>query len=424
MLQLLSGVTAVARAAPAGSPVDAQAVASLVALVRLLAQSCSQGVLSGALLEVAAAMELAHLLLIGGGDNRRGSCSCWLHSSGGNSFCASITSPSNSRLGAAFDLGTVLEQLCLVGAIVVETRADRLMLAPKGLQLHLRHLALLVAAVRRAGLRPAGALNASFDPSGASSSGTPSCADPSQVLGGWDAATVMPNPPPAGLLLAVSSMVGNYLFAMLEQPGAEACPRCTPQQMLLVLEGATRCCGQEAGAGADHQVMAFDLLSLHLIKFKADWRPWLPAFMLPAVRTLSAWLLVAAQQLRSGPPMGPADAAAGRAGSSSSSSSAGGGPMAKLAASMQYALAMVLLLPGGVLEAPEQHSEVQLEQLLACCELVQRTGWRPEPDCSVSLGLHVIQVSSAGRLLPIGHWHRAASSQLAGHSRRPPHAAL
>jgi hypothetical protein len=40
---------------------------------------------------------------------------------------------------------------------------------------------------------------------------------------------------------------------------------------------------------------------------------------------------------------------------------------------MARALAMVLVLPGGVLEAPDQHNGVQLEQLLACCELVMRT---------------------------------------------------
>jgi hypothetical protein len=368
-------------------------------LVRLLVQSCSRDLLQGALLPAAAAMQLADLLLIGGGDRRQGACSCGMHSSGGsgNSFVAAITSGASpqhadERTAAAVHLGAVLDELAFLHQIASKSPAGWLLLARTGLQLHLRHLALRLAAARQLpGPQPAGSQGASsVAASGSGSSGggggVPSCADPSQFVAGWDGAAIMSGSArEADMALSVVVLVLSALSTLLEQPGAAACPRCMPQQLLLVLEGATRCCSlEEPGAGL--QAEALLQLGRLLRTFSEAWMP--AAFMVPAVPTLTAWLLAAAQQLRAGPPDGPAAVVAGGASSSS------GGPAAELAASMERALAMVLVLPGGVLKAPDQHSGVQLEQLLACCELVMRAPCHGQCVAGghTLLGVQVIQV--------------------------------
>ena len=417
VLQLLSGVTAVARAMPFGARENLSAVDCLRVLVRLLLQSCSPDVLRGALLQVAAAVELADLLFIGGDDSRQqgSSCSCGVHSSSG-SYVAAIASGPNPQHSPAYRWAIdVLDDLGYMHQFVIQSAADTLFLA-RGLQLRLRHLAVLLAAAPRAASGPAGMQGSSSGADGGGSGGSsgggggsgdssscvsvPSCADPSLFLGGWDAAAVMltfPHWAASGVM--VSGVVMSALSALLEQPGAAACPRCTPRHLLMVVEGATRYCGlDEAAAG--HQESTFLLLTQLLRGHSAAWRPWLPAaFMVPAVPTLTAWLLAAAQQLGAGSPAGPAAAAPGSAGSSGGSGAAA--VKSILAESMYKALIIVLTLPGGMLlEVPDQHSNVPLEQLLGCCELLMRMlhgqhGWT---NRAVMLGLAVMQVTGVGQL--------------------------
>jgi hypothetical protein len=406
--QLLTGITAVMRAEPASSDVQPSAPFCLMTLVELIQSACSPDVLQRALPQVAAATELADLLLTGGAGSRAGAgagsraggCSCGLASARDATLCSRAAVrgvvaggtrlEQASALVFAKGLGKLLQRLTELHFAVRPSHADEMLLASKGgLQLMLRDLALRVAGARRPAPQPAGGGRARRGDAGAAGvadaghSGIPACTDLSLFLGGWRAEAVNNHHWPAMLLLEPVIAVAVALSNVLAASGAAACPRCAPQQLLLLLEATLMYKGAGAAAVALQGKVVSGIDGLIRAQ-RPGWESWLPlGFLVPAVRMLSAWLLAAAEQLAVPPP---ADAPGGSA-----------SDMLALAATMHIGLAMVLGSPGKVIEAPQQHGEVPMQQLLGSCEVVLRTQMRLKLVASVELGLIVLQVSG---LLP------------------------
>jgi hypothetical protein len=409
LLQLLSGVTAVVRTAPLSPATEQAAAASLGALVHVLHSLYLASLQEPAHLlpAVAAAMELADLLLNGGAGSRQGRCSCGM--SGGSSTTTSsrcgAAAPSDRRarqggLSAhvAAMVHPLLAPLCTMQLLASTSDAAVRLLESKGSHLlHLQYLALCVAAARappatcgQRGRRPSAA---SASASASASSDIPSCTELASFLGhhvGPDLSYPIWNP--EGQLFQIM----NSLTQALEAPGgaAAACPRCTPQQIVLVLEAAAR----TSLADATTSCIQLNMLTRLFAAMENAWQPWMAseAYMPAAARILTAWLPAAAQQLGAGGAMAPA------AGASGASSSGGlcASVRRRLASAMLHAVIHVLLKPGGVIQAYAQHSEVAVQQLLGSCELLLRT----EPSLGLVarpgtiLGLAVLQVCRAACL--------------------------
>jgi hypothetical protein len=165
-----------------------------------------------------------------------------------------------------------------------------------------------------------------------------------------------------------------YLLTVQLAPGAPTCPRCAPEQVLLIV-----------GALTAHPDQARCAL-LSTLSFLVQGRPWQAAFMRRAAPTLSAWAVAAAQQL-------PVSAAA--AGASSSSSAGDAAAVTEMAIAVLQVVRLIVQLPGGVLQAPdgpEEQQAQQLEQLLACAERALRCSAGGERAKSVGLALEVLQV--------------------------------
>jgi hypothetical protein len=396
-LPLLSGLTAAVRAAPGDAEVEQSAAACLIALVDLLHRESTrpQRTRGGirALQHVAAAVELADLLLAGGGGSRaagRGACSCGVHDASSSTFCGRLAGSRSAGSRCPFDASDfdwLLRQLTELQASVAEEVPDQLMLVSKGgLQLMLRGAALHMAALRRQqGGRAVPAAGA----------------DLALFLGGWDAAVVVPRATSANRGLAVPvSQISLFLEGVVDAPGAVACPRCLPQQLLLVMEAA-----------AHSDEIGMNVCGLHnLIRnFQEPWRPWLPAFMGPAVRLAPPMLAAAAAELQAGPP---AVTRAGRPMRSLPDLGDGWPNDTDIWTSVRAGMArsllcIVLLMPGGLVEAPEQHAGAPLEQLLGSCEVVVRAlgrvagpgfGMVIDPGAKMDLAVGLLKVGGVGGL--------------------------
>jgi hypothetical protein len=410
VVQLLGGVTSVVSAAPTSRSVERPAAVSLICLAcGIMYPALRQ---SDSLPAVAAAMELADLLLNGGvGSGRQGGCSCGLADAAASSS-ARRPSPAVVRI-----LAPLLSRLEHLQAYTSnEDAAAQRLLASKGSHaLIVRHLAWHVAAARAsAGPQRGGHGTASGagSSSAASAAGAvPACADLVPFLAGWEGAPTLQ----AGDALSPLTMTMRTLTWQLEAGvGAPAaCPRCTPAQMLLVLEGAARWSIQPAASSspggvnraAAHAVNVVRNLSLLFSALVQAEPAWLSsaAYAVPAARVLAAWLQAAAQKLAENAPTSAAGLSL-----ASSSESVSSGDMRGLAGAMVLALFHVLLTPGGVIEAHSQHSQVPVQQLLGSCELLLRTDSRDVRELSVPVGLGVLEV----RRLPRGCTccHAASSS--------------
>jgi hypothetical protein len=216
-----------------------------------------------------------------------------------------------------------------------------------GLALELQHLALAVLQARQ--LRAAGRRGGA-----GGGSGVPSCADPAFFLGDVGAGAL-----PAVLRGPVMFLSNNAGFLAVtlramgisgvrsRQPG---CPRCTPQQLLLLLEAATLF-PPEAAVRRDKAYNHVASACMFVAAHRAPERPWLPQFMDKAVPTLAAWVLAAAQQLPRTDVFVRTQAQA---------------PALSLAAS-------VLLMPQGALQSVEHGQVAALRRLLATQELALRS---------------------------------------------------
>jgi hypothetical protein len=382
-----------------------------------------------------AAVQLANQLVNGSGcasPGSSGGCCCCLASSHGSSAASPVCVLAFSR--AAQPLQTcsgwrVGRMVCELMDVLTEVQlsarsgaSDVYLLASRGgLLLQLQEAALMLLAVRKHQGAPQGRLGGSGAASsggrgrgrrsnataaGSSSSSStstststsnltaiPSCADLAAFLGQVDTAA-LEHPPLkwdalCGNLVQRSGGLCYALAAMLAppQPSPPACPRCAPQQLLLLIDTVTTL-PHLALQLASSSTPAIDTLDRLLAARADDWQAWLPRLMKQAVPTLSAWVLAAAQQL----PMGPA--ATSVAASSTGSSS-------RLASSVLHAVRMILLRPGGVLASPQQHQGVPMQQLLACAERALRcipdaSGTLAMPEI-MALGVEVAQVGGRRR---------------------------
>jgi hypothetical protein len=398
MLRLLTGVTAVVKVS-SDATYETQAMCCLQSLLDILTE-CEEDVLRRALPQVAAAVELADLLVLGGAGSRAGSdggrshCSCGLHSASCTTFISRVAvlgdpTPTVGGRGHAAELGELLRKLAVLQESAANSLADEQLLARKGgLKLRLLDLALLLAAARRT---VQAARSQQGGASASTSAGLVRCADLSAFLGEWDPSAIVPGRVEPHMLLDAASSLAAALDRVMTAPSAGACPRCAPAQQLLVLEAELMCNGEDAifaraqAAFLGARQQFFGALVGAVTTHQAAWRPWLPAFMQPAVKTVSAYCLAGAEELRAGPP--------GQAAGSGAGSTAA---HLALASAVESGLAVVLVLPGGVLEALDQHSGVALEQLLGCCELVLRTQAAHRHRSLMPVGAMVLRVGPGG----------------------------
>jgi hypothetical protein len=375
--------------------VQALAAVCLEILVNLLLRAGSG---EGALPQhAAAAQELADVLLdCGAADSgpqqgsrhQDGGCSC--------GFVASISRsrPARRRGPASSAEASVLRSLAALqqggGAAGEQLPTDSCT--------QMQDLALLVAAARRPGPGAGGASGSSSSisgggaaPSGPSARGAvPCCADLSFFLGeGWEAdASLLPETESArsqsGVnALMAASKISHVFVDVLDAPGRAACPCCLPRQLLLVLEGATAYCGTAATL-TYKQEWVYGQLSFLLDHryYKEAWKPWLlPSYAQPAMRTLTAWLVAAAQLLGEGGPLltaalAPAAAKDRRA----------------LVEAIFYGLGHAMLQPYGVLAAHDLHRDVPMQQLLGIWEQLLRMWSRDHKNPDVSPGFTILEV--------------------------------
>jgi hypothetical protein len=366
MTQLLAGICTVVADAPAGTPADAQvrraAFGCLYTLVLLLhaAYVGSQTPPAHRLLPtVEAATSLAFLLVNGVtySGQEGSSCSCCLD---GRRQAASGPPAAHQLLVRGEGLGSLLGPLAQLHGCAANQdgtfEADRLALVSRGAYaLDLQHLALQLAAARKARRR-----GARRTPPAAA---TPSCANLSAffVTGQPDDSVALrcPADPHQLLLLTVNAVM--TLTAIIDPlKCAQACPHCTPEQMLLLLEASTQHCQLDFDL-ATGQDLLLSISSLHdeVLHLRAG-APWMPEFRRRAAPTLSAFVAAAAQQL---------SGSQGAAGAGSSRS--GAVCRSDLALAAQYA-ARMLACGGGLLEAPGEGDWALVERLLPCLEPVVR----------------------------------------------------
>jgi hypothetical protein len=184
------------------------------------------------------------------------------------------------------------------------------------------------------------------------------------------------------MLTQSCKMLDAYLTATVAA-GAPICPRCTPEQLLLMVEAATLHGSRGACmiVTANQQRNMHDLAAL-LSSNEASWAPWLPgSFMRRAVPTLSAYVAAATPQLR---PASPAEAAAA---AQQGFHLEGMGVQGALL----HAVQLLVQLPGGVLQAP-QLSSVPLERLLACADAALRTNPPVQLHLGTARGYDILKV--------------------------------
>jgi len=247
--------------------------------------------------------------------------------------------------------------------------------------------------------RAAGAQQGGRSCSGSASSSSntasslpPSCADPVAAFlcgagpAALDALTL--GQPAADVMLLVYAIDVMGLLQDTVASGAQMCPRCTAEQLLLVVEGAT---------ALPH--LALTLVDSHgnvfrpfktMVEGKAGVWPWLPAFHQKAAPALAAWVVAAAQQL-------PVRHAWGGAAACGGGSSSGETAAAELGL---HVISMLSTALHGLARAPHPHRHlgVPLEQLLGCAEraLRMQPAWKDQALC-IDFGLGVVMVSRGGR---------------------------
>ena len=424
ILQLLQGISAAADSWQEGATrAHEAAVQALAFLLALLDQvrSGAHGAASRLLPHVALGAELANRFINGRHCtvSSGGCCCCLATSAGGEASAAPVLSlrrahrpfpllgdPRTAMPTGAMVIG-VLSPLRYLQQAYFLRPADhsclRLIASRGGLFLELQHMALGLLQARQ--LRAGGAQERGRSSRSRPGRGSSSASAGSRGRGGGGSSTSAGG--------SISSCAADLAFFLgpqdaapfrqvLQQPAEELaewaegvlatmramgslgsdsdCPRCAPQQLLLVLEAAT-IYPPAAASRFDAAHTAIMNLSGLMLAADSSRRPWQPAFMQRAVPTLSAWVLAAARSL----------------------------PTAEGAATFQQthavlaSVAVPLLVQGGLLHSPEAHRQAAapLEHLLAAAERALRLFPPSERAKAWSMGL-VIPMVSCGPTGPGG----------------------
>ena len=393
--QLLQGLTALVTASTDMSE-HGTAAACVGNVYDLLLSGAFQENRPGSLLpSVAAAVALGDLLIHGGSDSsgsdQPSTCTCYLISSAAAAAAGGVEpvlglrrahsrmpgchgAPAASRTGPKTCRAVAQLSSLQMMTELTDIPADHYLVTSRAaLALCLQHTAMCLLHLRHQ--RPAGA-GSNISSGGGGGAGS-SCANPAAFLGSFDVAGCDPQADewggPTDPLMKLAHQL-MYLLTVQLAPGAPTCPRCAPEQVLLIV-----------GALTAHPDQARCAL-LSTLSFLVQGRPWQAAFMRRAAPTLSAWVVAAAQQL-------PVSAAAAGAGASAISSEAAAAP--HMTEAVLEVVRLIVQLPGGVLQAPdgpEEQQAQQLEQLLACAERALRCSAGGERAKSVGLALEVLQV--------------------------------
>jgi len=260
---------------------------------------------------------------------------------------------------------TPLRQLLIEVSVRSSPDDMRLIARRGGLNVELQHLALAVLQARQtlAGgaqqrSRSSRSSRSSSRPGSASGAGSsgggsiPSCADLEFFLGDVDAQGAAalsplmfrPEVELVGWSIFVGQTLGYFVTPLVAGGSTSECPRCFPQQLLLMLEAATMHPPATAFHTTESAPNGVCSLGDLVLRLQPAGRPWLTTFLQGAIPTLSAWVLAASEHL-----------AAGRAVSFYQSYSV-------------LTAATLLLLPQG----GAQSQAVPREQLLPAAELALR----------------------------------------------------
>ena len=215
----------------------------------------------------------------------------------------------------------------------------------------------------------------------------PACADPAAFLGGAGPAALGAllqdlQEQEAVRLLVMYALNLLVLLWAAAASGQPMCARCTPAQLLLVVEAVTMA-PEYALRSMDTRGCVFRIYS-RLMEEEAPAWPWRAAYHQKACPVLAAWAVAVAQQLPVRPALGTA-AAPAASGSASDAAELG-----------LHVASVILSVHHATLGVPEleRHMGVPMATLLRCVERAVRMqpAWRDQALC-VDWGVDLLVVS-------------------------------